>query len=96
MAAECINVARVTEITSKDCGWWRTVTANRARLLEFLRWEVDPEELDAGRPYPLDPASQISDLRRAIGRRPKSARWRLRAPLGDRVPWYMEAEEITH
>ena len=44
----------------------------------------------------FDPASQIDALSTAIEMRPKSARWRLRSRIGDRMTWYREPEEVGH
>ena len=44
----------------------------------------------------FDPADQVETLRAALDAAPKSARWRLRARVGDRVPWYNEPEEVGH
>jgi len=93
-----INLPRIVEITSGDWGWWRTVTGNLDKLAQFLETELRDEDLDVGggRPVRFDPVIQVSGLRDAIDAAPKSARWRLRARVGERVPWYAEPEEVGH
>jgi hypothetical protein len=91
-----INVPRITALTSTDWGWWRTVTGNLDRLLAFLESDIGPTDLDTGRPNRFQPAGQVTALRAAIDAAPKSTRWRLRARIGERVPWYEEPEEVGH
>lgn len=91
-----INIRRIASITSNDWGWWRTVTGNLDKLAQYLEAEIQDGDLDVGRPIRHDPAAQVSALRSAIESAPKSARWRLRSRVGDRVPWYNEPEEMGH
>ncbi|MGH2406905.1 MAG: nucleotidyltransferase domain-containing protein [Candidatus Limnocylindrales bacterium] len=91
-----INTGRIVELTSKDWGWWRTVTGNIDKLADFLATELREGELDCGRPLRFDPAAQVVALRAAIDAAPKSSRWKLRSTVGDRVGWYMEPEEVGH
>jgi hypothetical protein len=91
-----INVRRIVSITSNDWGWWRTVTGNLDKLAQFLEVELREGDLDVGRAIRHDPARQVKELREAIEAAPKSTRWRLRARVGDRVPWYAEPEEMGH
>lgn len=91
-----INVLRITELTSSDWGWWRTVTGNLDRLEAFVRDELVPDEIATADPLPHDPSSQIVTLREAIAGATKSLGWRMRARLGDRVRWYEEPEEVAH
>ena len=37
---------------------------------------------------------RLDELWLMIGARPKPVRWRLRAQVGDRVPWYELPEEV--
>ena len=91
-----INVERIVALTSNDWGWWRTVTGNLERLAAFLRDEVAAEELETGTPARHDPAEQLRVIRTTIDAAPKPLAWRLRARLGDRIPWYDEPEEMAH
>jgi hypothetical protein len=85
-------------ITANDWGWWRTVTGNLEKLAQFLATDLRADDLDVsgGRAVRFDPVEQVRTLRDAIEAAPKSARWRLRARVGDRVPWYNEPEEMGH
>jgi hypothetical protein len=91
-----INVRRILSITSNDWGWWRTVMGNLEKLGQFLEVELQDGDLDVGRVIRHDPAAQVKALRDAIDSAPKSARWRLRARVGERASWYNEPEEMGH
>ena len=88
-----ISVRRILAICSTDWGWWRTVTGNLDRLMS--EWQ---DEAASG------PHAQSSILERAIDRAgrlramldatPKTARWRMRAAVGERRVWYELPEEI--
>jgi hypothetical protein len=44
----------------------------------------------------FDPGAQVEALQEAIEAAPKSTRWKLRARVGERVPWYEQPEEVGH
>ncbi len=93
-----ISLPRILAITSNDWGWWRTVTGNLDKLDQYLATDFRPEDLDLGqdRDVHFDPATQIASLRAAMEAAPKSTRWKLRARVGERVPWYVTPEEVGH
>jgi hypothetical protein len=92
-----INMRRIVGVTSNDWGWWRTLTGNVDGLATFARAELKPADLDlGGRPARFDLLHQIEDLRTAVDAAPKSSRWKLRARVGERMPWYEEPEEVGH
>jgi len=91
-----INRGIITSLTSSDWGWWRTVTGNLIQLSAFTTSDLRPGDLEFGRAPRFDVARQISDLGDVIESAPKSLRWRVRARLGERVPWFQEPEEVTH
>ena len=91
-----ISLSRITELTSHDWGWWRTVTGNLDRLAAFVATELSDGDLDFGRESRFDPAAQVADLAAAVEAAPKSTRWKLRARVGERMPWYELPEEVGH
>jgi hypothetical protein len=93
-----ISLPRILSYTSNDWGWWRTATGNLDKLDQYLATDFQPEDLDVGggRTAKLDPGEQIRALRAAIDEAPKSTRWKLRARVGERTPWYQEPEEVGH
>jgi hypothetical protein len=96
VAGRAVSLARITELTSNDWGWWRTVTGNLDKLDAFIAADLRPGDLDFGRETRFDPAAQVAELRTAVESARKSTRWRLRARLGERMPWYEEPEEVGH
>jgi hypothetical protein len=72
------------------------VTGNLDKLASFVRDELRPEELDMGRERRFGLEEQLATLGAAIEQAPKSARWKLRARVGDKVSWYEEPEEVGH
>jgi hypothetical protein len=96
VAGQAISLARITELTSNDWGWWRTVTRNLDKLDAFIAADLAPGDLDFGRETRFDPAAQVADLRAAIEQANKSTRWKLRARVGERMAWYEEPEEVGH
>ena len=96
---QSVNVPKVLSYTSNDWGWWRTVTGNLDKLEAFVATELVPADLDVGeegRATRYDPLTQVKALREAIDQAPKSTRWKLRARVGERAPWYAEPEEVGH
>jgi hypothetical protein len=92
-----INIGRIVGLTSSDWGWWRTLTGNLDALAAFATTELQPADLDlGGRPPRFELVRQIGDLRAAVDAAPKSTRWKLRARVGERMPWYEEPEEVGH
>ena len=92
-----INIGRIVGLTSNDWGWWRTVTGNLQHLAQFTSAELKSGELDfAGRQPGYEIRGQVAHLSAAIDEAPKSTRWKLRARVGDRMPWYEEPEEVGH
>jgi hypothetical protein len=84
-----INVAYVVDILRKDWGWWRTVSANLDRLTEVVPTLSLCEE-DAQRA-----SERAQEVRERVDAAPKTSRWKIRARVGDRVPWRDEPEEIA-
>ncbi|MDQ6879658.1 MAG: hypothetical protein M3082_18555 [Candidatus Dormibacteraeota bacterium] len=77
----------IANLCAKDWGLWRTCTStiqqSLARLPEY------PMPADAARLV----AERLKELSRVLEKAPKSARWKLRSRVGDKVRWYNEPEE---
>ena len=94
--AGTINVEKIISYTSADWGWWRTLTGNLDKMRLLFNTEIQPGELDFGRPPRFQVGEQISTLRAAIDGAPKSMKWRMRSQVGERVQWFEEPEEVGH
>ena len=84
-----INRKYVVQVVSNDWGWWRTVTENLQRmdgLVPSLGLLSEEAELVQAR---------LHELSDSIAAGKRSLRWRMRARLGDRVPWRFDPEEVT-
>jgi hypothetical protein len=82
---EAVNGGYVAALCGQDWGLYRTASDNLAKLLD-----LDP-------PEPVNRATlhaRVQTLQERIEGAPKSTRWRLRAKIGTRYPWYEEVEEV--
>lgn len=88
---ETINCQVVCGLLANDWGFWRTVTGNLKLTHEYLdRYDqLSAEDKKVVR-------QRIDELQRRIDETQKSARWRLRAKVGERVKWYKDVEELAH
>lgn len=87
---ETINATRIAYLCANDWGLWKTVTANleRVEAVSLGRQELSPEDK-------TDLGSKIRNLLTRIHAEPKTARWRLRARIGEKVKWYRDVEELA-
>jgi len=76
-----IDLARLRSVVRDDWGLWRTITGTLETVMA------------------TDPSAEVADrlgvLLAALHDAPKSARWKLRARVGDRVPWYVLPDEVN-
>jgi len=87
---ETINAVVITRTLGNDWGYWRTVTANLRLVAEMVesypRLSIDDRRAVRER---------IADLQKRIEAYPKTARWKVRAKVGERVKWYKDVEELA-
>jgi hypothetical protein len=83
-----VNAQHVAKLCAGDWGLWKTVTLNLDRAREGL----GEYGLTEGQTRVL--IGRLDGLRERIDAAPKSARWKLRARVGERVQWYEEPEEV--
>ena len=82
-----IEADYVAELCAKDWGLWRTSKATIEKCLANLgEYSLPP---DAERII----AESLQALLKRIEAAPKSARWRIRSRVGDRMRWYDQPEE---
>ncbi len=87
--ADAIDLRRIRTVLGSDWGFCHTAERNLRLVADLWR-----EEPIAGVPFPVD--VQVAALLDAIGSAPKSARWKARARVGERVRWYETPEEVRH
>lgn len=82
---DVIGVDRIASVTAADWGWFTTASDTLARLASAAA------DLEADRAATI--RARIGEIREAMESAPKSLRWRLRARIGRRMPWYELPEE---
>jgi hypothetical protein len=84
---EMINVERINSVCGKDWGTWRTVNKTLETVADMARTEAG---LEAQRDTIL---TRVAELREAMEQAPKSAKWKMRAKVGERKIWYELPED---
>jgi hypothetical protein len=82
---EAIDADYIARLTAGDWGFYRTLQVNIEKLDATL------DELDVDRDLVR---SRLAEILKAVGAKPKSMKWRLRAQVGDRLRWYELPEEV--
>jgi hypothetical protein len=83
---ERLDGIRLARRLAADWGLWRTVTGNLDRLGESARAGLLPAHGERV-------LRRSAQLREQIDRTAKTLRWKARARVGERVPWYDTPEE---
>jgi len=76
-----IDLARLRALVRDDWGLWRTISGTIETVIA-----TDP---------PAEVGDRLRALLAALQQAPKSARWKLRARVGDRVAWYVLPDEVV-
>lgn len=82
--AATVDGGRLTRALSRDWGLWRTVTANLERMGRVATGDAALDE----RVHRV-----AAELLEAIEAAPKAMKWKARAVVGERTPWYDTPEE---
>ena len=85
---ETINSDYISDLLSKDWGFWYTVTTNLGKLRAFL-----PEYERLSLEDRSDISTKIEKLSDATEKREKSFGWKMRARTGTKQRWYREVDE---
>lgn len=86
----CINMAIILDILSRDWGFWKTVTDNLSTLRTYI--ERYPQLTSEDRKVVK---TRIDRVLAAIEETPKSLKWRLRSRVGTKVKWYQDVEDLS-
>jgi hypothetical protein len=82
-----IDSNRIVNLCAKSWGWWRTTTMNIKKTSEYTGEYLGGADAQIVK----ERLNKLSDL---IEKKPKSAGWKLRSKIGDRIKWYDEVEEV--
>lgn len=82
-----IDTDRVLAVTTADWGWYTTVSDNLGAVASAASGLLPG-------PAAETVAKRAAGITRAMAEAPKSMRWRLRAKVGRKLPWYELPEEI--
>lgn len=83
-----IDPRRIAELTRGDWGLEHTIRRTLAQVRERAAWPgLSPEAVDAIR-------ARVDELVSVLDTTPKTARWKMRDRVGERVRWYELPEEV--
>ncbi len=83
-----IDPGRFAAPLASDWGFYHTVERNLPAVVEWARGKLSDSDANAV-------AATADKLRLAMEAAPKSLRWRMRARVGEKVPWYELPEEVS-
>ena len=84
-----ISSERLAKVVGNDWGWFTTVADNLDKVAARLQ-TVGLEEADA-----QTVSARLAEVNEVMATAPKSIRWRARARIGRRLPWYDLPEEVN-
>jgi hypothetical protein len=83
-----LSLDRLCAVTSADWGWYTTLSDNLAKVTAFATETLAESDQVAV-------TGAAATIQHAIDRAGKSLRWKTRARLGRRSPWYELPEEVA-
>ena len=83
-----INSERLAKVVGSDWGWFTTVSDNLAKVAARL------ETAGLDEPDAQTVSSRLAQVEEVMTDAPKSIKWRARARIGRRMPWYDLPEEV--
>lgn len=88
--SEGVDPTRLAALVGHDWGWYTTLSGNLEKLQERNRTipGIEPD-------HRSQLADRIAELRAVVDGAPRSVRWRVRATVGRRMPWYELPEEVA-
>lgn len=85
-SGDVVGIDRLVDVTSRDWGWFITFTENLAKIGQAL---IGLPSADAALVN-----TRATRIGQTVAQAPKSLRWRARARIGRRAPWYELPEEV--
>jgi len=82
---DAIDPQYVARVAAADWGMYRTLQQNVQKLRQAI------EELDVDRDVVR---GRLDEIWKAVEAQPKSLKWKVRAQVGERMPWYELPEEV--
>jgi len=87
---DTIDPRFVAKLCSDDWGWYKTLTMNIDKMTELAPDYLDEKETEVV-------VERLARLRQVIEEVPKSMKWKMRARVGEKRPWYQLPEDVvTH
>jgi hypothetical protein len=86
---ETINIEMVAGLCARDWGLWRTLTMNAQKVAQLSQ---SYPQLAKAEKHKIE--EQVQIYLQIIGDQPKTAGWKIRSRIGDRVKWYQEVDEV--
>ena len=83
-----INRERLTKVVGADWGWFTTVSDNLAKVSARLQ-TVGLDDADK-----QTVSQRLAQLHDVMAAAPKTLKWKARARIGRRLPWYDLPEEV--
>jgi Uncharacterised nucleotidyltransferase len=83
-----INSERLAKVVGSDWGWFTTVSDNLVKVAARL------ETVGLDEPDTQTVSSRLAQVEEVMAGAPKSLKWRARARIGRRMPWYDLPEEV--
>jgi len=85
---DVINIDYIADVLSKDWGFYYTVTTNLNKLRDYV------QQSNLFTEHEKHVVTQkVSQMIAKIEEKPKSMKWKMRAAIGTKKPWYNEVEE---
>jgi hypothetical protein len=84
---DVLDLDRITDITSRDWGWYTTLSDNLDRVAEIAGDVLTAADAETTR-------ERVVAIKHAMDQAPKSLGWRARDKVGRRVAWYELPEEV--
>jgi hypothetical protein len=86
---EKVNGMRLAKLCAEDWGIYKTFTSVLAKILVVLdQFQLTPDEKKLVK-------NRIEQITKLIEDEPKSLKWKMRARVGEKTPWYKMPEDLA-